>query len=167
MSALTIAPLPKVGRPQTVKSRPAGRRGHLYVVPDLTEQSPLQLDRPLVSASPKRSPKVARGAETTNQEATFADLDQVTVAPLNLNFILGLLFVVAAATLMILGWTADVAPQQLFSTQVMAGDSLFSIAQRISPANTDLATVVEEIKNLNGLTGNGVEVGQTLLIPAK
>lgn len=63
---------------------------------------------------------------------------------------------------------SDVAAQgavsQLEQTTVQPGESLWSVAQRIAPAN-DPREVVAQIRRLNGLTSSELQVGQHLLLP--
>lgn len=58
------------------------------------------------------------------------------------------------------------APAGTFDTvTVMPGDSLWSIAQSVAPAQ-DPRDVVAEISSLNQLSSSGVDAGQRLSIPA-
>ncbi|GGD43711.1 hypothetical protein GCM10010915_26000 [Microbacterium faecale] len=58
------------------------------------------------------------------------------------------------------------APAGTFDTvTVMPGDSLWSIAQSVAPAQ-DPRDVVAEISSLNQLSSSGVDAGQKLSIPA-
>ena len=47
---------------------------------------------------------------------------------------------------------------------VVAGDSLWSIAQRTAP-DDEVWSVIDEISALNGLTGTDVVPGQVLVVP--
>lgn len=165
MSALTITPLPQVNCKAKRKATASARKGHLYVVPDPVELSPLPMGQSVVSVPPKKSPKIVRGAETKN--ATFADLDDVPATPITWQYVFTVLALVATAMLIIFGVSENSNPQQVTAAEVVNGESLFSIAQKISPAGADLSAVVYEIKQLNGLTSNHLEVGQTLLLPVK
>ncbi len=53
------------------------------------------------------------------------------------------------------------------ATAVVAqGDSLWSIARSVDPAS-DPRTVIEDIRELNGLRSNLIQPGQVLLVPAR
>lgn len=49
-------------------------------------------------------------------------------------------------------------------TTVQAGESLWSVAQRIAPDN-DPREVIAQIRRLNDLAGSQLQVGQQLLLP--
>ncbi len=49
-------------------------------------------------------------------------------------------------------------------TTVQAGESLWSVAQRIAPEN-DPREVIAQIRRLNDLQTSGLQVGQQLLLP--
>lgn len=50
-------------------------------------------------------------------------------------------------------------------TTVQAGDSLWTVAQRVAP-ESDPREVVQQLRTLNELSGSGLQVGQQLLLPA-
>ncbi|WOF22008.1 LysM peptidoglycan-binding domain-containing protein [Microbacterium betulae] len=59
------------------------------------------------------------------------------------------------------------APAGTFDTvTVMAGDTLWGIAEEVAPG-ADPRDVVDEIARLNQLSGSGVVAGQQLAIPAE
>ncbi|MGB7980146.1 MAG: LysM peptidoglycan-binding domain-containing protein [Candidatus Nanopelagicales bacterium] len=64
---------------------------------------------------------------------------------------------------------AETAPPSVAVSTVTAvvaqGDSLWSIAQSVSPA-ADPRAVIGEIRELNGLRSNLIQPGQVLLVPA-
>jgi LysM repeat protein len=56
------------------------------------------------------------------------------------------------------------APRTYASTTVQPGETLWSVAKRVAPGHDPRATV-EQILELNHLTGGTVLVGQQLLLP--
>ncbi|GAA5025403.1 LysM peptidoglycan-binding domain-containing protein [Microbacterium fluvii] len=59
------------------------------------------------------------------------------------------------------------APADAFSSiTVAAGDSLWSIAERVAP-DADPRDVIDDIVRLNALHGAGLTAGQSLAIPAE
>lgn len=61
---------------------------------------------------------------------------------------------------------AGSAPVSFTSVTVAAGDSLWSIAERVAPS-ADPRDVVDAIARLNALDGVAVSAGQQLAIPAE
>ena len=57
-----------------------------------------------------------------------------------------------------------VAEQHLARVVVRPGQSLWSVAERADPG-ADTRQVIEEIVELNGLTGDAVAAGQLLWVP--
>ncbi len=55
-------------------------------------------------------------------------------------------------------------PTGTTSVTVVAGDTLWSIAQRSVP-DDDVRSVIDEISALNGLTGADIVAGQVLVVP--
>ncbi|MEO7378371.1 MAG: LysM peptidoglycan-binding domain-containing protein [Nakamurella sp.] len=55
-------------------------------------------------------------------------------------------------------------PSGTTSVTVVAGDTLWSIAQRSAP-DTEVWSVIDEISALNGLTGSDISAGQVLVVP--
>ena len=60
--------------------------------------------------------------------------------------------------------TAHTAHVPYAQTTVHAGETLWSVAQRVAPGH-DLRNVVEQIRALNHLDTVAVQVGQQLLLP--
>ncbi len=56
------------------------------------------------------------------------------------------------------------APTPYASTTVHQGESLWAVAQRVAPGQ-DPRGLVQQIRELNALSGATVQVGQLLLIP--
>lgn len=186
MSALTIPPVPESGRIVSTRRSQRGTttsRGHLYVVPDVRVSTPQRERHLMASASVERSPKVAHRAEarkTTRIENKQVKLaksatEEFKVADLQLNpadniswkaiVIFGLFLVVAA--LAVYGMISPVQAEQLTTAYVAAGDSLWSIAAAHTPANGDVAEMVHQIKTLNGLYSENIQIGQILIVPTK
>jgi len=59
-----------------------------------------------------------------------------------------------------------VAVESFDSITVLAGDTLWSIAESVAPA-ADPRTVIDEIQKLNALGTRSLQIGQTLAIPAQ
>ncbi|MDO5060619.1 MAG: LysM peptidoglycan-binding domain-containing protein [Actinomycetaceae bacterium] len=186
MSALTIPPVQETGRVVSTRRSHRGTtasRGHLYVVPDVRVSTPQRERRPVASAPVERSPKVAHRAEA--KKTTRVEIKQVklakpataefNVADLQLNpedniswkaiAIFGLFLVVAA--LAIYGLISPAQAEQLTTAYVASGDSLWSIAAAHTPANGDVAEMVHQIKTLNGLHTDNIQIGQILVVPTK
>ena len=53
----------------------------------------------------------------------------------------------------------------LGQTTVQAGESLWTVAERIAPSQ-DPREVIQQIRQLNDLSGSGIQAGQQLLLPA-
>ena len=49
--------------------------------------------------------------------------------------------------------------------QVRSGDTLWSIAEQVAPADSDVRAVVAEIRGLNDLDSSLIRPGQSLLVP--
>ena len=49
--------------------------------------------------------------------------------------------------------------------RVRSGDTLWSIAEQIGPEDTDVRTIVAEMKDLNDLESSLIRPGQNLLVP--
>ena len=82
------------------------------------------------------------------------------------------LALVAAAITVWLGLVAQSGAQQapapsparLAVVQVLAGESLEQLAQRIAP-DASVGSIVDEIRDLNELESAAVDAGQTLIAP--
>jgi nucleoid-associated protein YgaU len=61
--------------------------------------------------------------------------------------------------------TDGAPPVVTASVVVQQGDSLWNIAQRVSP-DADPREVVDRIRDLNGLRSNLIQPGQVLLVPS-
>ena len=62
--------------------------------------------------------------------------------------------------------TATSAPSGGTGTYtVVSGDSLSSICTKVKPASMTLTDCVDQVKSLNGLSGDNISAGQTLKIP--
>jgi hypothetical protein len=61
------------------------------------------------------------------------------------------------------GATAPV-PDRLAVVQVQSGESLQHVAARVAP-DAPVGTVIDRIRELNGLDSAGVDAGQTLIAP--
>jgi hypothetical protein len=75
------------------------------------------------------------------------------------------LTVVAAAAVVIGLLAVGPAPQTLVDVTVGPGDSLWSIASETAP-DRDPRAVIEEIRELNGMTGDVLTIGVVLRVPA-
>ncbi|MGH3910530.1 MAG: LysM peptidoglycan-binding domain-containing protein [Pseudonocardiaceae bacterium] len=67
-----------------------------------------------------------------------------------------------------LGWLGQLAaagiPAETAVVRVGAGETVWDVAQRVAP-ESDLPTVVQRIRELNGMTGSAVQPGQQLQVP--
>ncbi|MGH3812505.1 MAG: LysM peptidoglycan-binding domain-containing protein [Pseudonocardiaceae bacterium] len=67
-----------------------------------------------------------------------------------------------------LGWIGQTpgpgVPAQTAVIRVGAGETVWDVAQRVAP-KSDQRTVVERIRQLNGLAGSAVQPGQQLQVP--
>ena len=82
---------------------------------------------------------------------------------------LGLLVVILAGVLLLLveGEAVGASGQQEMEAVVVApGDTLWEIADRISPESLDLRAVVQGLVELNGLESKVLRPGQVLQVPA-
>jgi LysM repeat protein len=71
-----------------------------------------------------------------------------------------------AVTLPALSSSVHAAPPVTYATvTVAAGDSLWSLAERRTPAGGDVQATVDQIAGANHLAGADLHVGQTLRIP--
>jgi len=73
--------------------------------------------------------------------------------------------VIAAAAVVIGFLVVGPAPQTLVDVTVGPGDSLWSIASQTAP-DRDPRAVIEEIRELNGMTGDVLPIGVVLRVPA-
>jgi LysM repeat protein len=62
--------------------------------------------------------------------------------------------------------TFDNNPSRIFTINVMSGDTLWSIAQRVEPTS-DPRAVIHQIKEQNQLVASNLEIGQKLLFHLK
>lgn len=176
MSALAIPPV--YGKREVTENASgshgvllvAPSRRHLFVVPDHYVPSPQHTGRSLASISRRRSPKEMRDMEANKNDVqnvqaipeieifpapglTWQRLLAATILAVILGVVLGLLLRNESAS----------AYQTI---QVAAGESVWSIAATVA-AESEIAEVVSEIKQINSLESSVLEVGQTLLVPAK
>ena len=82
---------------------------------------------------------------------------------------LGLLVVIFAGALLLLveGEAVGASGQQEMEAVVVSpGDTLWEIADRISPESLDLRAVVQGLVELNGLESKVLRPGQVLQVPA-
>ena len=71
-----------------------------------------------------------------------------------------------AVTLPAIAGTVHAAPPQAYTTvTVRSGDTLWSLAERRTPANGDVQATVDEIVGANHLANTSLTVGQHLRIP--
>jgi len=109
--------------------------------------------RPLPGASATRLRVTARGRRV---------LAGLVALPVALALGVGILSGGAA-----LASRSDSAPSGTFETvTVLAGDSLWTIAQEVAPA-ADPRDVVDDIVRLNALDGTNVRAGQRLAVPSE
>lgn len=75
---------------------------------------------------------------------------------------------VTLAVTVALGWLGQLAdagiPAETAVVRVGAGETVWDVAQRVAP-ESDLPTVVQRIRELNGMTGSAVQPGQQLQVP--
>jgi LysM repeat protein len=61
---------------------------------------------------------------------------------------------------------ASIGGEQAMATHVVvSGDTLWDIAVAAAPAGSDVRTIVEDLKRLNGLTSSLITPGQVLVVP--
>ena len=80
-----------------------------------------------------------------------------------LSVILAVIFI----TFLLIGGPADAnsPPPPTAEYVVSAGDSLWSIASRVTLTGEDIRVVIADIKKASGLTTSVIHPGQVLLIP--
>ncbi len=78
---------------------------------------------------------------------------------------LSLTVVAAIAVVLTVSLTAGSTAPHLIDVTVTPGDSLWSIATRSAP-DRDPRAVIEDIRGLNGLSGDVLSVGTVLRVPA-
>ncbi|MGH3907276.1 MAG: LysM peptidoglycan-binding domain-containing protein [Pseudonocardiaceae bacterium] len=75
---------------------------------------------------------------------------------------------VTLAVTVALGWLGQLAdagiPAETAVVRVGAGETVWDVAQRVAP-ESDPPTVVQRIRELNGMTGSAVQPGQQLQVP--
>lgn len=75
---------------------------------------------------------------------------------------------VTLAVTVALGWLGQLAdagiPAETAVVRVGAGETVWDVAQRVAP-ESDPQTVVQRIRELNGMTGSAVQPGQQLQVP--
>lgn len=75
---------------------------------------------------------------------------------------------VTLAVTVVLGWLGQLAdagiPAETAVVRVGAGETVWDVAQRVAP-ESDPPTVVQRIRELNGMTGSAVQPGQQLQVP--
>lgn len=176
MSALTIPPVYGTGQAQGMRKSATvmpSVKPHLYVVPDTYAPSPQRKTQPLASTPRVRSPKIVRGvevkktSETLTVDTDFPDMDLRAGFNFSWKQVL-VIFMLAVLAGCFRGniWQASEATVAFTTTQVSAGESLWSIAAEIAGDN-EVSEVVSEIKELNNLSSTELQVGQSLLVPVK
>jgi predicted Zn-dependent protease len=86
---------------------------------------------------------------------------------MSLMILLGLAVCMAVVGLGVLanvGAGTPTVPARTAVVRVQPGESLSELAERVAP-RSDRGAVVERIRELNGLEGSGVRVGQPLTVP--
>lgn len=79
-------------------------------------------------------------------------------------FLLGLVIALVAGFVLAAGSTATERPESTTVIQVGPGETLWDIARSVA-VEGHTADMVEHIKNLNGLSGGALQVGQDLRVP--
>jgi Tfp pilus assembly protein FimV len=81
--------------------------------------------------------------------------------------LLALLVVALGAVLFASGADADApaAPQEVTVHTVASGESLWQIASAAPPAGQDVRDVMDDVMELNQLSGSQLSVGQQLVVP--
>ncbi len=154
MSALQIQPEPILGTE-------APKRPHLYVVPDLPQESFQSFDSGVESSARSgamRSPK----ASATG----LADTRSVGVIKAAAYFAVATLLAGIGAGVGVL-FQPSVDPADTRVAAVQQGDSLWSIAGGLGISDRSVEDVVTDIRMLNGLETNAVVPGQMLTVPTK
>ena len=79
-------------------------------------------------------------------------------------FLLGLVVALVGGFVVANGSTATERPESTTVIQVGPGETLWDIAQSVA-VKGHTADMVEHIKDLNGLSGGGLQAGQELRVP--
>ena len=76
-----------------------------------------------------------------------------------------LLALVAALSAQPAGADAPSAPVAVRTHVVAAGETMWEIASGIAEPGSDVRDVVDDLVELNGLNGSGLQAGQQILVP--
>ncbi|MDO5719135.1 MAG: LysM peptidoglycan-binding domain-containing protein [Actinomycetaceae bacterium] len=137
-----------IDRPCTQRIR---SKGHLYVVP----------------ASLSRHEQSSAGASV--RPPKVHDVPAETSASFRRTAVTGVIGLILAVSIGGFGgWLAQPDPYsgQTTVTSVAPGQSLWSIAAELDIHGRSVDQVVNDIRDLNGLESNHLDVGQPLVIPA-
>jgi hypothetical protein len=172
------AELAPAARPELLPV-PAARPELLPVLAAPAELLPVPAAPPERLPAPAARPKPPHGlAPRPRLAPNHATRDQAARVPLRLTrrgrvvvavataLLLAALSLVIAASAQATSHPApsDTAQRNLFQVTVRPGQSLWSVAENADPG-ADTRAVVQQIIELNGLTGNVVFVGQRLWVP--
>ena len=144
------------GRARARSARRAGRVRHLRRV--RTEG----LRAEVVRVDPERSELVAKVSAVAARSAVEPRTEGYQMgrwARLALT-----MTALAAVVVVVVSMTAGSAPQALVDVTVTPGDTLWSIAGQAAP-DRDPRDVIEEIRQLNDMTGDELPIGVVLRVP--
>lgn len=120
------------------------------------------------------APGRAWAAETQSPAETPGGAAAAESAPLRLTrrgrmLVLGTVAVLAAGAAFSAQSATAGAPQEaqaVVTRTVAPGETLWEVARDVAAPGQDLRVVVDDLIELNGLAGGGVQAGQQILVPA-
>jgi LysM repeat protein len=163
-----LLPVP-AARPELLPVVPAARPERLPVPAARPERLPVPAARPEPAYGLSPRPRLASDQAARNQAARvplrLTRRGRVVVAVVTALLLAALSLVIAASAQA----TSHPAPssaaqRSLVQVTVRPGQSLWSVAENADP-NADTRVVIQQIIELNGLTGNVVFAGQRLWVP--
>ena len=122
---------------------------------------------PAAVAVPTRSPSSAAHRQTLPREASQAEGSHFTIRSSRVARLIATAIVTLAVVggLSWLGQPADPGiPERTTVVRVGAGETVWDVAARVAP-RSDPRTVVERIRQLNGMADNAIQPDQQLKVP--
>lgn len=77
-----------------------------------------------------------------------------------------LVLVMVVVAMLLVGWIKGPSKAERYEPYVIQSrDTLWDIAVEFTPENRDCRDTIEEIKEVNGIEGNGIYTGQVICVP--